>query len=75
MPPGKSSIHVKSPDVLDLLQQINDKYGDFSGNQLERLTHQEQPWLTARGDTKPLDPGKNMISDSDMYNFYGSKLK
>ena len=75
MPPGKSLIHVKSPNVLDLLQQINDKYGDFSGNQLERLTHQEQPWLNARGDAKPLDPGKNIISDSDMYSFYGSKLK
>ena len=75
MPPEKSSIHVKSPDVLDLLQQINDIYGDFSGNQLERLTHQEQPWLNARGDAKPLDQSKNIISDSDMYNFYGSKLK
>lgn len=75
IPTEKPSIHVKSPDVLDLLQQINDIYGDFSGNQLERLTHQEQPWLNARDDAKPLDPCENVISDKDMYIFYGSKLK
>ena len=73
--PKKSSTPIKSPDVLDLIQQINDIYGEFSGNQLERLTHQEQPWLNARGDARPLDPSENVISDKDMYIFYGSKLK
>lgn len=74
IPSEKPPVHIKSPDVLDLLQQINDIYGGFSGNQLERLTHQEQPWLNARGDAKPLDPSDNVISDKDMYIFYGSKI-
>lgn len=75
IPPEKPPVQIKNPDVLDLLQQINDIYGDFSGNQLERLTHQEKPWLKARGDAKPLDPSENVISDKDMYIFYGSKLE
>lgn len=74
IPSEKPPVHIKNPDVLDLLQQINDIYGGFSGNQLERLTHQEQPWLNARGDAKPLDPSDNVISDKDMYIFYGSKI-
>lgn len=50
-----TEVTVKNKDALGLLNQVWSIYGSFDGNQLERLTHQEEPWINARGDAKPLD--------------------
>lgn len=73
-PESKSDEQVISDDVLDLLKQINEIYGPYNGNELERLTHSESPWINARGDAKPLDSSTNKLSDEDMFDFYGKKL-
>lgn len=71
----KNSEPITNEDVLDLLEQIKEVYGDFNGNELERLTHQEDPWRNARGNAKPLDSISVDLNDVDMFNYYGSKLK
>ncbi|ASS76801.1 hypothetical protein CIG75_18885 [Tumebacillus algifaecis] len=35
-------------DVVSFLEDIWESYGDFTGDELEYLSHQETPWLAAR---------------------------
>ena len=37
----------------ELIYAVLDKYGSLSAFQLELLTHNERPWLEARGDVAP----------------------
>ena len=55
---------------LDVLNAVYNTYGDFSGDQLETLTHNEAPWLKARGNLAPFEVCTNPISLSDMHDFY-----
>ncbi len=36
-------------------------YGKFDGNELEVLSHSEDPWKNARGSLKPYEPSNNII--------------
>lgn len=36
-------------------------YGKFDGNELEVLSHSEDPWKTARGSLKPYEPSNKVI--------------
>lgn len=63
--PGEEKSH-----VLEVLSA----YGDLSTWQLERLTHEERPWIEARRGL-PLDaPCKNIISKNSMQSFYRAML-
>ncbi|WNY26671.1 Panacea domain-containing protein [Methanolapillus ohkumae] len=54
----------------EFLEMIWDTYGYFSGTQLEILTHKENPWKNARGSLKTFEPSEEIISPSDMKNYY-----
>ena len=62
-------------DEIDSIDQVNEAYGELNGNQLEQLSHSELPWITARGECKPLDICNNKIEDKVIYNFYISRLE
>lgn len=62
-------------DTLDVLQAVYDTYGDLSGNQLENLTHTEEPWIQARGNLKPWEPCTNHISCESMRTYYSRKYE
>jgi len=51
---------------------VLDAYGDFTPTQLERLTHQEAPWIEARAGLAPDEPSRNAISMKSMKEFYSS---
>lgn len=63
-----------SPDISvvddDFLETVWNTYGEFSGHQLESLTHDEDPWLNARGDLPLTASSTNVISPSDMAEYY-----
>ena len=61
-------------DLADVLEQVWSIYGGFSGNQLENLTHSEDPWIEARKGLGPLDSSQNQIKDTIILNFYVSKV-
>ncbi|MGL9777754.1 MULTISPECIES: Panacea domain-containing protein [unclassified Enterococcus] len=61
-------------EVEDILNQVFEVYGEFSGNQLEALTHSEDPWKIARKDCLPMDPSTNLIDDRIIYNYYSSQI-
>lgn len=57
------------------INTVLDTYGPLSGADLSDLTHNEKPWLQARGDIPPGAPCSTTISKKSMYEFYSSFLK
>ena len=57
-------------DVDDVLRQVWDVYGDFNANELESITHQEEPWIKARGGLGPLENGYEALDDKVIYSYY-----
>jgi len=54
------------------IKSIYDIYGDMSGDELELLTHNEEPWVRARQGLKEWEPSYNTISNDDMMEYYSS---
>ena len=54
----------------DLLEEVWATYGEFSGYELESITHQEMPWLEARGDLPPSAASRKVISNDTMKMYY-----
>lgn len=61
-------------DIESILNQVWDVYGDFTGDELESITHQESPWRNAREGFKPLDRCNEEIKDKDIFECYGERL-
>ena len=65
---GEINISEKSRAILDA---VYNTYGGYSGDQLERLTHSEEPWQKARLGFDALQPCTNAISIESMRDYYG----
>lgn len=52
------------------LTEIYDVFGKFSGFELEKMTHDEQPWIEARGACEQDEACENIISKETMRDFY-----
>lgn len=61
-------------ETEDVLNQVWDVYGDFNGNELESISHQELPWINARGDCFMYQASDNFISDEDIFICYSQRL-
>ena len=55
------------------LREIMEVYGGYSAWDLERLTHAEAPWQTARGDLPPDAASTAVISEDEMGRFYAAR--
>ena len=60
---------------ISFAKEIYDSYGGFTGTQLEKLNHQEDPWINARGACNPWENCFNEISENDMKDFYRKQIK
>ena len=63
------------PAVRSHIDAIYDVYGRFTATDLERLTHQEFPWVSARAGLEPDIASHNVISHASMRAFYAEKLE
>ena len=54
-------------DVLDV-------YAEFTGSQLEEMTHKEDPWINARGSLSPSERCEVDIDEGEMQKFYANRL-
>lgn len=61
------------PKVINHLKEIYEVFGGFSAFDLERMTHNEDPWNNARVGLPIDQPSCNIISHQDMADYY-SKL-
>lgn len=57
--------------ILDLIIKI---YGKYSGEELEQMTHKEEPWKNARKGCLSYERSNNKIDDIDIHKFYSSKI-
>jgi Uncharacterized phage-associated protein len=62
------------PEDEAIISAVLQYYGQFTGDQLEYLTHTEQPWINARQGYLPTQRCENIISDEDMCNYYGQRI-
>lgn len=56
--------------VLDILNSVHFTYNKFNGDQLEMLSHSEDPWIKARGDLEEWEVCTNPIKIEDMVKYY-----
>ena len=57
---------------IDVIDRVLDFYGDKSAQWLSNLTHQEAPWLSARGDVAAGERSEAVISQASMAEYYDS---
>ena len=57
-------------EFLSFAREIYESYGDFTGDQLEKMNHAEQPWQNARVGLKPWQNSSNIISEDDMKAYF-----
>lgn len=62
------------PDVINLLEQVYEVYGNYDGNELESITHQEVPWINARKGYGPLDRCTEKLNDQEIFTCYGERV-
>ncbi|MGM8213155.1 Panacea domain-containing protein [Virgibacillus sp. W0430] len=74
IPRIEGDIPVFQEDIESILNQVWEVYGDYTGDELESITHQESPWLNARSGYKPLDRCNETIKDEDIFECYGARL-
>ncbi|EGP9509524.1 SocA family protein, partial [Listeria monocytogenes] len=67
IPKQENTIDLDNKDIESILDQVMLVYGKFDGNELESITHQEEPWNSARIGCGPLDTCNNVIDDVIMY--------
>ena len=65
---------IYTDDMLDVLNQVWDVYGGYSANELESITHQEDPWIKARGELSPLQNGYENLDDRVIFTYYLSQM-
>lgn len=58
---------VLTEEVENVLYFVLKKYKDMNGDDLEKITHQQSPWLNARGRLHSIEPSNNLISKQDIY--------
>lgn len=57
------------------IDEVLDAYAQFSGPQLERMTHEEEPWIHARGTLRPSERCETEIDERRMATFYKGLLE
>lgn len=58
----------------ELLNNVISIYGKYTGEELERMTHTEDPWRMARKGYSKYERSNIEINDKDIYDFYSSKV-
>lgn len=74
IPRNEEEMVLFDEEIEDVLNQVWEVYGQYNGNELESMTHQEAPWINARKGLSPIEPSKNIISDVDIFNFYLNEM-
>lgn len=71
----KENIPNINEDDEKFINLVNVIYGELTADQLETLTHSEDPWIQAREGTSQWESCNNIISDESMRVYYRNLLK
>jgi uncharacterized phage-associated protein len=58
-----------------LVNTVLEVYAPLSGDQLEEMTHQEEPWVEARAGVSPSARCETVIRNETMQRYYGARLQ
>ena len=70
----KGNSNALSVDEKETVDAVLEAYGDLDPYSLVSLTHEERPWLDARGDLPKTARSNNVITQESMRDFYVSIL-
>lgn len=59
--------------IEDILDEIWEVYGGYTGELLSKIARSEKPWIDARGGCPPFDPCSNKIEDKAIYDYYSKE--
>jgi len=72
MIPQKNTIQINN-SVLDyVVSNVIELYGDMDADELEKLTHEEFPWIEARKGIPEYEPCSKVIKDDDIVSYYST---
>lgn len=57
------------------IDEVLEVYAGLSGTQLEIMTHEEDPWIRARGGVAPAERCETEIDEGEMRKYYRSRLR
>lgn len=59
-----------APNIITHTNEVLNVFLKHSAFELEQMTHQESPWILARGNCNPDYSSTNIISEEEMRNYY-----
>lgn len=63
-----------SPAIRAHIDEVLEAYANYSGSQLERMTHDEAPWIEARGDKGPAERCERELDEATMASYFKQEL-
>lgn len=73
--PKSNGNEIIDEELRGIVEQIYRIYGNLSGDQLEQMTHLEEPWKKARKGLQPWEASSNIIKVSDMMEYFNNKYR
>ncbi|MGO5071738.1 Panacea domain-containing protein [Roseburia faecis] len=67
-------IKFNNEGIRVFLNQVYSTYGDYDADTLERMTHSEMPWQSARVGCDSSTYSRNPISLKNMRDYYGERI-
>ena len=68
------NVILENEDLESFLNDVWNKFGEYSADQLEYMTHQETPWKNARKNVKNGEPSNNKILLEDIFVYYNGLI-
>lgn len=75
LPPSDELLAKMPNTVKDLLGEITEEYFGMTAFDLERLTHEEEPWINARKGLTVGERSDTVISKASMQSYYKQLLQ
>ncbi len=73
--PKQRNIEKISSEINEFLTKLLENYGSKDGKRLEIISHDEKPWIDARGNLDPYAPSIIKITKESIKNYYISSSK
>lgn len=67
---GYATIPDDDKGTISILEDVYEAYNQYTGNELEIMTHQQEPWLESRKGLKPYEPGHELLKDETIFNYF-----
>lgn len=74
IPKGEHEVTFQETGIADFLDKVYDTYGDYTADELEKITHSEDPWNNARIGCSPGSYSRNPIALKDMRDYYAKRI-